>query len=441
MLHRVGFIAAFILGLTALRAEATAIATAATGVSNFTLATTAGTTAVPFTIYGAKAGTCSTGNTTGVCNTCTGAAFRSKCSLAAVNSSTIIRVTFSYTATATTTLVGIVKVNGTANVQVDNSDLTAPTAAWVEFNWGNLCGAFTSGCNGTIQVGVGTDSSTFTDKVDVRVVSGDATSAPATYTICPAGTPGTANQGICNFQIQPGDGKVYVSNLGSPSTFPSTGGDSSNQYAKALFYYEPVDPNESETTAYNRISFARDPKEIAVGTGAGASLTDDRIDGLNNDQKYCFVLAMQDQVGNLMSFSPESTAGDPNFLVSNFCGTPEQVFGLLDDKHCFIATAAWGSDMDPHVERFRQFRNKYLLPYEWGRSFVQTYYKLSPPLAQFISENEAFRAGARVALWPILGFANLSLEWGLFPSLVLLIASFALVAFILLRPLSRRRIG
>lgn len=438
MLHRVGFIVSFILALTALHAQATVVINSVSGVSNTTAASTSGSTSVPFTFFGSKVASCPSGGT-GPCDTCQAASFRTPCSRKGITTATTIRVNFSYTATATTTIVPLVKANGSSDIHVDASDLSSPAGAWLEFTWNTLCTVLTSNCSGTIQVGIGTDSSTFSDKVDVRVITGDATSAVASYTVCPPGTAGVSNQGLCYFQLVPGDEKLYVTNMQAPATFPASGGDSTNPYSVALFYYQPVNDGQNPEDAYDNITFATPPIEVAIGTGTGARLTDDRLQGLDNDRKYCFALAMQDAVGNVSSFTPPR--GDPNLLMTDVCGTPEQVIGLLDDKHCFIATAAWGSEMDPHVDRFRQFRNKYLLPYEWGRSFVRTYYKLSPPLAQFISENEVFRAGARVALWPLLGFANASLEWGLWPSLILLFGSFALLALIVLRPLLRRSEG
>jgi hypothetical protein len=69
---------------------------------------------------------------------------------------------------------------------------------------------------------------------------------------------------------------------------------------------------------------------------------------------------------------------------------------------CFIATAAWGSWMDPHVVALRDFRDEVLMRSAWGRAFVGFYYRHSPPVAAFIGRHEGLRAATRAALAPVV---------------------------------------
>ena len=101
---------------------------------------------------------------------------------------------------------------------------------------------------------------------------------------------------------------------------------------------------------------------------------------------------------------------------------------FLEDKKCFISTAAFGSDRAAEVVLFRKFRDKVLLKTSPGKWFVKTYYKYSPPLADFIASSEFLRALVRGILYPLWAFAWLSLQIGflpaLFTALILMIALF-----------------
>lgn len=69
---------------------------------------------------------------------------------------------------------------------------------------------------------------------------------------------------------------------------------------------------------------------------------------------------------------------------------------------CFIATAAYGSWLDPHVATLRAFRDRWLLTNAPGRAFVGWYYRASPPLAEWIATREWARAVTRGMLAPIV---------------------------------------
>lgn len=65
---------------------------------------------------------------------------------------------------------------------------------------------------------------------------------------------------------------------------------------------------------------------------------------------------------------------------------------------CFIATAAYGSPLEDHVVRLRDFRARYLYTNWMGRKFCDYYRRTSPPIARFIGERAWARAAVRAGL-------------------------------------------
>ncbi|HBH29597.1 MAG TPA: hypothetical protein DDX99_12275 [Desulfofustis sp.] len=95
---------------------------------------------------------------------------------------------------------------------------------------------------------------------------------------------------------------------------------------------------------------------------------------------------------------------------------------------CFIATAAHGSLLAPHVSVLRDFRDSYLQTNKLGRLFISTYYKYSPPVARAISQSETLKSVVRVALLPFVCIAYIFVNFSTLQiSLVLLALSCTVV--------------
>ena len=70
-----------------------------------------------------------------------------------------------------------------------------------------------------------------------------------------------------------------------------------------------------------------------------------------------------------------------------------------------------------------------------GRSFVDLYYRISPPVAAFVGKRAALRAASRIALFPAVVLSYLVTRFGPIPTMLLALLAAALAW----RLFSRRR--
>ncbi len=100
---------------------------------------------------------------------------------------------------------------------------------------------------------------------------------------------------------------------------------------------------------------------------------------------------------------------------------------------CFIATAAYGSLLEPQVRLLRKFRDRYLAINQPGRAFLDMYYEYSPPIARYIANHNFWRFLVRWSLLPLVAMSWLSLTIGLLPAVLVLSSLSGLTAFLFLR--------
>jgi len=114
---------------------------------------------------------------------------------------------------------------------------------------------------------------------------------------------------------------------------------------------------------------------------------------LNKKGKYAFVVSFE---GDLKHEASKSS---------------EVYVEAEEKKACMIATAAYVSELDPHVQFLRGFRDDFALKTFAGSNFMEVfnawYYSFSPSVASFISTNELLRSATRVTLYPLIGILHL----------------------------------
>lgn len=101
---------------------------------------------------------------------------------------------------------------------------------------------------------------------------------------------------------------------------------------------------------------------------------------------------------------------------------------------CFIATAAYGSPIEPHVKVLRDFRDRFLLTNPAGNAVVDIYYAYSPPVADFIASHDTVRSVVRWSLLPFVSVCWVAINIGPVPALIfMLLFGFGLPGFVIAR--------
>jgi hypothetical protein len=77
---------------------------------------------------------------------------------------------------------------------------------------------------------------------------------------------------------------------------------------------------------------------------------------------------------------------------------------------CFIATAAYGTPMAEEIQILREFRDEYLLTNALGQALVDVYYRVSPPIAQFITEYPSLKPIVRAGLVPAVAMSTVAVN-------------------------------
>lgn len=103
---------------------------------------------------------------------------------------------------------------------------------------------------------------------------------------------------------------------------------------------------------------------------------------------------------------------------------------------CFIATAAYGTPLANDINVLRAVRDSYMLNNAVGAAFVDTYYRLSPPVADAVANNALLKAAVRTLLTPVVIVSSFVLAMP-GASLLLLLGCAALVVSRIRRRMTR----
>jgi len=117
-------------------------------------------------------------------------------------------------------------------------------------------------------------------------------------------------------------------------------------------------------------------------------------------------------------------------ITANFTAIPPPKEEAGKKGGCFIATAAYGSPLHPHLDILRDFRDIYLMPSKLGRALVNIYYKYSPSVADFIAKHSALKVAVWISLLPLVAFSYSMVHLGLIITVVIPVFIFAFPIFL-----------
>ncbi len=145
---------------------------------------------------------------------------------------------------------------------------------------------------------------------------------------------------------------------------------------------------------------------------------------------------------SVTSDSFDSDLNNNHYIASkSFSNTDTTI--QLDDPGCSFSLATSGTPLTQGLNLLRQFRDQILMPYAAGRSLVNIYYELSPPLAMLMTKHESLRTVIRTLLRPVIWWAGLTLSSPVVGWLLLICLGIGVLfsMVIVARRLSRMMIG
>jgi len=161
------------------------------------------------------------------------------------------------------------------------------------------------------------------------------------------------------------------------------------------------------------------------------------VRGLEPGALYYLALTAYDTSLNESDFSGEVSA----VADENPPSSPSTSSTFIDSDSgggCFVATAAYGSYLNPRVKILRDFRDEFLVPNSLGRKSVRLYYQYAPRIANHIKNYGSLKFITRQALLPLIGMGSLSLKTASSPTIVFLPLFFLSIFTIRLRSYLRQ---
>ena len=192
------------------------------------------------------------------------------------------------------------------------------------------------------------------------------------------------------------------------------------------------DANSDPAVTGYRVHYGTAPASYTSHVDVG-NITSCVISGLLDGLTYYFAATAYDGSGNESDYSSAITYTVPQAPAPS--PAPSSGAASGGGGGCFIATAAFGSYHAPEVVLLQKFRDRILLASTPGRLFVEFYYRVSPPIADFISQDDLLRRATRLSLKPLI--FSIQHRLGLYMGVLVLLMGLTFVLYVQQRRLMR----
>ena len=123
---------------------------------------------------------------------------------------------------------------------------------------------------------------------------------------------------------------------------------------------------------------------------------------LNSDKYLDVVTLHNDGIVDLETYNSDRSSSHGFSILINR-GIPASNEENKDGGACFIASAAYGTPLAKELDQLRVFRDEQLLTNGVGATFVDGYYRVSPPIADLIARYVFLQAPVR---WGIIAVVH-----------------------------------
>ena len=170
-----------------------------------------------------------------------------------------------------------------------------------------------------------------------------------------------------------------------------------------------IDFSESMDTTSAENAFSISPTVPGSFSWTGDSMTFNPTTDLAYSTEHTVTIdgTAMDSAGNGLDGNANGTAEGSPVDDYTWSFTTE---AAADGGGCFIATAAYSTPMAEEIQILREFRDDYLLANPLGQALVDLYYRVSPPIAEFITEHPSLKPIVRAGLLPAVAMSTVAVN-------------------------------